>query len=62
MCEELAPSHFKLDSERLTGYLASYVFCQPETPEQIAACEKAVWACPHEAVRNDGNQGGDISN
>lgn len=52
-CVEEAPNNFVIDSEGLT----SYVFHQPETAKEVAACERAVFCCPHEAIQNDGIQG-----
>ena len=32
----------------------SFVFKQPETPEETALCEEALACCPVEAIGNDG--------
>ncbi len=34
------------------GY--SFVYKQPETPEEIELCEEALLACPVEAIGDDG--------
>lgn len=49
-CVEVAPNNFRFDDDKL----GSYVFRQPENPEEVAACEEAVACCPHEAIFNDG--------
>ena len=52
LCRETAPNNFtRADDE---GY--SYVFKQPETPEEVAACEEAMQGCPVEAIGNDGDE------
>ena len=50
-CRTEAPKHFTRDEEH--GY--SYVFRQPETPEEEAQCRAAMGACPVEAIGEDGN-------
>ena len=50
-CVEEAPENFSFDNDGL----GSYVFRQPETPAEFAACEAAVQCCPHEAIHNDGD-------
>jgi ferredoxin len=49
VCREHAPAHFRRDDE--IGQ--SYVFCQPETPEEIALCREAVEGCPTESIGED---------
>lgn len=51
LCWEGAPNNIARDDEH--GY--SYVFRQPSTPEEVAACEEGVQGCPTEAVGNDGD-------
>lgn len=51
LCRESAPNNIKRDDR--TGY--SYVFKQPESPEEITAVEAGVAGCPTEGVSNDGN-------
>lgn len=34
----------------------AYVFKQPETPEEEAACKEAMEGCPVEAIGNNGDQ------
>jgi ferredoxin len=52
LCRECAPNNIRRDDEH--GY--SYVFNQPSTPTEIAACEEGVQGCPTQAVGNDGDQ------
>jgi ferredoxin len=50
LCRETAPANFvRRDDE---GY--SYVFCQPSTPSEEAACLAAMEECPVEAIGIDG--------
>lgn len=51
LCRQIAPHSFKRHDE--SGY--SYVFKQPETPEEIAQAEEAVTSCPTETIGNDGD-------
>lgn len=50
VCRSDAPANFTRNDEN--GY--SYVFKQPETPEEIELCKEAMDACPVEAIGNDG--------
>jgi ferredoxin len=52
LCRETAPHNIRRDDR--TGI--SYVFKQPTSPEEIAACEEGVGGCPTEAVGNDGDK------
>jgi ferredoxin len=52
-CRSEAPSHFTRDDEH--GY--SYVYRQPKTPEEEAACRAAMEACPVEAIGKDEVEG-----
>ena len=48
-CQNVAPNNFRYGDDGL-----SYVFKQPDDPEEIERCEKAVSGCPMEAVRDYG--------
>jgi ferredoxin len=50
LCRETAPSNFKRNED--AGH--SYVYKQPETPEEEAACKEAMEGCPVEAIGSDG--------
>lgn len=50
VCRSDAPRNFTRNDEN--GY--SFVFRQPETPEEIELCSEAMNACPVEAIGNDG--------
>lgn len=50
VCRETAPKNFKQQSDK--GY--SFVYKQPETPEELDQCKEAKDACPVEAIGNDG--------
>ena len=52
LCRETAPSNFTRQDD--AGY--SFVYKQPGTPEEIAACEEAMQGCPVEAIGNDGDE------
>ena len=52
LCRETAPSNFTRQDD--AGY--SFVYKQPESPEEIAACEEAMQGCPVEAIGNDGEE------
>jgi ferredoxin len=52
LCRECAPHNIRRD-DRL-GH--SYVFRQPETEEEIAACMEGVHGCPTDAVGDDGDR------
>ena len=49
-CYDIAPANFKWDGE----FPATYVFKQPETPEEEAQCQEAKDWCPVEAIFDDG--------
>jgi len=51
VCRDTSPSNFTRYDEN--GY--SYVYKQPETPEEEALCEEALMACPVEAIGDDGD-------
>jgi ferredoxin len=50
LCRNIAPKFFK----RQEGNGYSYVFRQPQTPEEIAEAEEARTSCPTETIGNDG--------
>ena len=50
VCRDTAPANFTRNDDN--GY--SYVYKQPQTPEEIALCHEAFDACPVEAVGDDG--------
>ncbi|REJ77329.1 MAG: ferredoxin [Acidobacteria bacterium] len=50
VCRDTSPANFTRQDEN--GY--SYVYKQPETPEEEALCEEALMACPVEAIGDDG--------
>ncbi len=50
LCRETAPANFKRNDDG--GH--SYVYKQPETPEEEALCQEALEGCPVEAIGNDG--------
>ena len=50
VCRDTAPCCFTRNDEN--GY--SYVYKQPETPEELGLCEEAFMACPVEAIGDDG--------
>lgn len=49
VCRDTSPSNFKRNDEN--GY--SFLFKQPETPEEFELCEEAMEACPVEAIGDD---------
>lgn len=50
MCREIAPAFFTRDD----GEGLSYVWKQPESPNEIALAEEALSACPTETIGNNG--------
>ena len=50
VCRDTAPKNFTRNDEN--GY--SFVYRQPETPEEIDLCEESLNVCPVEAIGNDG--------
>jgi ferredoxin len=50
LCRETAPANFARNDD--DGH--SFVFHQPETPEEEAACRAALEECPVEAIGDDG--------
>ena len=50
LCRETAPASFKRNDDG--GH--TYVYKQPETPEEEALCKEAMEGCPVEAIGNDG--------
>jgi ferredoxin len=51
-CNYYAPGNFKYDFETSS----SYIFKQPETPDEEENCKKALRACAVEAIYDDGNR------
>ncbi len=51
-CRETAPQNFRRHDEG--GY--SYVFKQPESPEESQMCKDALEGCPVEAIGDDGDE------
>src|SRR5260370_39346232 len=51
LCRETAPNNFTRSDDG--GY--SYVFKQPETPEEEAQCREAMEGCPVEAIGDNGD-------
>lgn len=49
-CYDIAPANFKFDQKSWT----TYIFKQPETPEEVKLCEEVFLYCPVEAVHDDG--------
>ncbi len=52
LCRETAPNNFQRDEDG--GY--SYVYKQPETPEEEELCMEALEGCPVEAIGDDGDE------
>jgi ferredoxin len=50
LCRETAPANYARNDDG--GH--SYVYKQPETPEEEALCKEAMDGCPVEAIGNDG--------
>src|SRR5262244_888127 len=50
LCRETAPANFKRNDDG--GH--SFVYKQPETPEEEGLCKEAMEGCPVEAIGNDG--------
>ncbi len=50
LCRETAPNNFQRNEDG--GY--SYVFKQPENPDDEKLCNDAKDSCPVEAIGNDG--------
>jgi ferredoxin len=51
-CRETAPDFFKRNDER--GY--SFVYRQPQSPDDVALCYEALEGCPVEAIGDDGDE------
>jgi ferredoxin len=52
VCRVTAPDNFKREEDK--GY--SYVFHQPENPQQESQCQEAKDSCPVEAIGSDGDE------
>jgi len=50
LCRETAPANFTRNDDG--GH--SYVFKQPESPEEETLCKEAMEGCPVEAIGSDG--------
>jgi len=50
LCRETAPANFKRNDDG--GH--SFVYKQPESPEEESLCKEAMEGCPVEAIGNDG--------
>lgn len=50
LCRDTAPSNFKQNEAE--GF--SYVYKQPESPDEEAQCREALESCPVEAIGDDG--------
>jgi ferredoxin len=50
LCRETAPANFRRNDDG--GH--SYVYKQPESPEEEALCKEAMEGCPVEAIGSDG--------
>ena len=50
VCRETAPKNFIRQEDN--GY--SYVYKQPESPEEEGQCKEAMESCPVEAIGDDG--------
>ena len=48
-CQDIAPNHFRYNDNNM-----SFVFNQPNTPEEVKRCEEAMDYCPMEAIKDDG--------
>jgi ferredoxin len=63
LCQEAAPNHFKTslpedhncDDFEICDHDHSFVFNQPKTEEELAACLEALEWCPVEAIGHDGH-------
>jgi ferredoxin len=49
LCREIAPGIFRRDDEQAQ----TYVWHQPETPEELALAREAMAACPTETIGED---------
>ena len=53
VCRDTSPANFRRNDDN--GY--SYVYKQPENPEERQLCTEAFNACPVEAIGDDGSLG-----
>jgi ferredoxin len=51
LCRQTAPNNFQRDEQ--SGH--SFVFRQPQTPEEETQCEEAMASCPVEAIGSNGD-------
>jgi ferredoxin len=52
VCRDTAPENFR----RSDANSYSFVFKQPVSDEELAACEEALLCCPVEAIGKDGEE------
>jgi ferredoxin len=52
LCRETAPANFTRNDDG--GH--SYVYKQPESPDEEALCKEAMEGCPVEAIGSDGSE------
>jgi ferredoxin len=50
LCRQTAPGFFERNAKG--GY--SFVYKQPQSPDEIALCQQALEECPVEAIGSDG--------
>lgn len=50
VCRDTAPANFTRNDKK--EY--SYVYKQPETPEELELCKESLMACPVDAIGDDG--------
>lgn len=55
LCAEIAPACFRENTDLELSVGNSYVYRQPETPEEEQLCREAMDACPASAIRDDGD-------
>jgi ferredoxin len=53
LCRETAPANFRRNDDG--GY--SFVYKQPENPDEETQCKEAMEGCPVEAIGNNGDGG-----
>ncbi len=58
LCAEIAPVCFRENTDLELAVGNSYVYRQPETPEEEQLCREAMAACPADAIRDDGDGAG----
>jgi ferredoxin len=53
LCREVAPKNFTRNYSGDSG-VHSYVYKQPDSPEEEIACRESREGCPHDAIHDDG--------